>query len=97
VTIHHANAIAENRAAREWAGRVDRNYRHATTARTDATEERRNESALAGSGWPGHPDHVSPPSQRKERVQRLQSVRVSVFDQGRQTGQYPWVRPLKTK
>jgi hypothetical protein len=80
MAVHHANAIAQDRSAREWARRVNRDDCHATISRPDVAEESGYECALAGSWWPGHPDHMCLAAQRKERIERIQPVRVSVFD-----------------
>jgi hypothetical protein len=61
------------------------------------TKECGYERALASSGWPGHADHVCLAAQRKESIEHLQRIRVSIFDQGRQAGQRSSVRPLKAK
>jgi hypothetical protein len=80
MAVHHANAIAQDRAAGKWARRVDRNHRHAAAPRSDEIKERGHQRALAGSGWSRHTDYVSPTGQWKERIQRLKSVWITVFD-----------------
>jgi hypothetical protein len=61
------------------------------------TEERGYERALSSSRWPSDADYVSLSGQWKEGVNRLQSVRVLVFNERRQTRQRPSVRSLNAK
>jgi hypothetical protein len=94
MAIHHANAIAENRAAGNRTRRVNGEYGYATTRRPDLAEKCGHERTFPGSGWPGHADYVCAPGQRKEGIERLKAARLFVFHKRRQTWQCSPVRPL---
>jgi hypothetical protein len=96
MAIHHANAIAKNRAAGNRTRGINGKHCYATIRRPDLIEERGHERTLPGSGWPGHAHDVSISGQWKERIECLEPARVFVFYQGRQSWQRSSVRPVKT-
>jgi hypothetical protein len=97
MTIHHANAVAQDCSAGNRARGVNGKDRDAPTSPPDVTEKRGHESTFPGSGRPGHTDDVSPSGQWKEGVNRVQPPRVFVFHQGGQAWQRPSVWSLKAK
>lgn len=97
MTIHHANAITQDRTAGNRARWIDCKDRYAAAGRPDMTEERGYERALSSSRWPGDAHYLSLAGQRKEGVKRLQRARVFVLNECRQAWQRPKVRPLNAK
>src|SRR5690606_13810197 len=85
----HADAIAEECAAREGRRRIDRYDADALAARAKVPCERGGQSTLPCAGRPGDADAVRMSDARVERAQELAKARALVFydrDRARERG-----------
>src|SRR6185436_4533086 len=67
----HADAVAEDRAAREGAGRIDRDHADGAPRLPDPGGEPVDERALAGARRPGHADEVGAAGAREDAANQL--------------------------
>ena len=83
----HPDPVAEERAAGDRAGRVDRDHRHGPAGRPDLGDERRDEGRLARPGRTGDADEVGAPGAWVELAQRGLGDRRAVLDRRQQPGE----------
>ena len=80
--VGETDAIAEERSARERAGRIDRDDADRAVAGAQMLDERADQRRLPHSGRPGDADHDGLPRLRIELANERIRERVAVLDQG---------------
>lgn len=83
----HANAIAENRAARIRAGRVDSNDSYGVTIFSKMPRHVIDERALAGTWRAGKADHAGFAGVREQSLEQIGPTGRTVFDDGDGAGE----------
>jgi len=79
--LRHANPITEQRAAAEWAGRVDRDHRNGLTTQPQGRGEPCHERRFARAWRPGHADAIRPANPGTQSVEQLGRVAVVSLDE----------------
>ena len=80
----HPHPIAQQRAARERAGRIDGHDRHPLAAAARHAHQRVDQRRLADARRPGHADHERPPAVGVDRAQRRPRARQVVVERAHQ-------------
>ena len=83
----HPDAVAQDGAAGDRAGRIDRDDGHRPPGAAQLRDQRRHERALARAGRPGDADQLGAAGQRVEAPQRGLGDRRPVLDRGQQPRQ----------
>jgi hypothetical protein len=94
--LEHADAVSENGAAGKRAGRINRDHGDQASFAPKFADQLRDQAALAGARRPSNADHVRTSSQGIQKVQRLQTARISVFDQCCQARQETPIGPAQS-
>ncbi len=82
----HPYSIAEDRSAREWAGRIDGNDADGPSRRAERRGQLVDERALAGAGRTSHTDEISAARPCEDVADEIGAGRRVVFDQGDGSG-----------
>ena len=78
----HPDAISQDRAAAEWAGRIYSDDAHPTSLGPQNSRELIDERTLAGARWPGDAEDFGVPCVRKQSLEDVSRVRIAPLDQG---------------
>src|SRR6202043_3992919 len=76
----HPYAVTENRAARVWTRRIDRNNSNAIPLPSIIGSQPIDKCAFPSSGRAGHANHKGPPGVGKNPLQEFFCSRVVVLD-----------------
>jgi hypothetical protein len=87
----HPDPVAENRAARERRGRVDRDDGNRSSLVPEEPRKSLHQGALASPRRAGHPEPPGPAGAREELVQHPGRVCALVLDDRQQSGAGPLV------
>src|SRR5439155_1496480 len=85
--IGEADAVAEQRAVRERAGRVDRDDPDRLLLRPDEPDQRRDQAGLPDAGRPGDTDRVRSARLRVDVPHQLVRERIAILDERDRPGQ----------
>ena len=87
----HADAVAQNRAAGEWTGRIDSQHPDRTPGSTRHADQPIDERALADTGGTGHANDIGTARVLIEATdQRRSSARIVLHDRDR-TSHPAWI------
>jgi len=79
--VGEPDPVAEQGALREWTRRVDRDHADCAPLFADVSDERRDETRLADSGWAGDADCIRAAGLGIDVADEVVGERVTVLDE----------------